>query len=135
MAKVQGIGGIFLKAKDPKKLRAWYAKNLGVETLPHSPWGADDDAALIEWRDKDDAERTCYTVFEAFPADSDFFHNDDQVFMLNFRVDDLDGMIEQLKAAGVQMVGEIEQIQSGRLARCLDPEGSLFELWEPKSGF
>jgi len=136
MAKIQGIGGIFFRAKDPKAMRTWYEKHLGIGTLPNSPWGADDDAALIVWRDNNDQDKTCYTVLEMFPDDdSEFFGSSSQEMLLNFRVDDLEGAIKDMQAAGAEKVGDVMTIQSGRLARFKDPEGKLFELWEPKAGF
>ena len=135
MEKVQGIGGIFFKTKDPKAIREWYAKHLGVAAKPDSPWGAGDDSPLIEWRDKDDSDRTCYTVFDMFPDDTDFFGDGGQAYMLNFRVNDLDTMLADLKTAGIEPIGEIMQIQAGRLVRLRDPEGRIIELWEPKAGF
>ncbi|RMF79024.1 MAG: VOC family protein [Chloroflexi bacterium] len=135
MKRVQGIGGIFFKAKDPAKLEAWYDKHLGISTLSHSPWGADDTAPLFEWRDIDDAERKCYTVFGIFPADTDYFEPGTLPFMFNFRVDDLDAVLAALREEGVQIVGEIRDYVYGRFARIVDPEGNQIELWQPAEGF
>lgn len=135
MKRVQGIGGLFFKAQDPDKLQAWYDQHLGIGRLPHSPWGEDDPASLLEWRDKDDPNRTCFTVFGLFPADTDYFEPGDKPYMFNFRVDDLDAVLAQLREEGVQLHGEIRTLSFGRFARIIDPEGNPIELWEPATGF
>lgn len=135
MTRVQGIGGIFFKAKNPDKLQAWYGEYLGLRPLPHSPWGADDTSPLFEWRDLDDPDRTCYTVFGLFPADTDYFQPGTQPYMLNFRVDDLDTVLEHLRAEGVTQHGDIVTLPFGRFAKIIDPEGNPIELWEPAPGF
>ncbi len=135
MKRVQGIGGIFFKANDPDKLQAWYDKHLSIGPLPQSPWGAEDTASLFEWRDTDEAERKCYTVFGLFPDDTDYFKPGDLPYMLNFRVDDLDGFLAQLKEEGIEQVGEVRAFSYGRFARIIDPEGTPIELWEPAEGY
>ena len=133
--RVQGIGGIFFKAQDPKKLQAWYEEHLDIGPLPHSPWGVDDPATLFEWRDVDDSERKCYTVFGLFPSDTDYFEPAKLPHMFNFRVDDLNEVLKQLKEEGIEQHGEILEYNFGRFARILDPEGNAVELWEPAEGF
>jgi predicted enzyme related to lactoylglutathione lyase len=135
MKRIQGIGGIFFKAQNPEQLQDWYDKHLGISPLPHSPWGADDPASLFEWRDKDDESRKCYTVFAPFPNDTDYFEPGKSSFMFNFRVDDLDALLETLGEEGIQLHGEIKQYSYGRFARIIDPEGNPVELWEPAEGF
>lgn len=135
MKRVQGIGGIFIRARDPQKLQAWYDKQLGISPRADSPWGADDEASLLEWRDKDDPQRNCFTVFSMFPMDSDFFQPGDQDFLLNFRVDDLDALLTELEQEGIVPLGEIRVYKFGRFARIVDPEGKVVELWEPTQGF
>ena len=135
MKRVQGVGGLFFKAEDPEALQAWYADHLGIGRLDHSPWGADDPASLFEWRDQQTPQRTCYTVFGLFPADTDYFAPGTRAFMFNFRVDDLDTLIEQLAEEGIALEGEIKEYEFGRFARIVDPEGNPIELWEPAEGF
>ena len=135
MKRVQGIGGIFFKALDPATLQQWYSDHLGISPLTHSPWGADDPASLLEWRDKDDPDRKCYTVFSPFSADTEDFGPNDSPFMFNFRVDDLDGVLAHLKQQGVEIHGDIREYPYGRFARISDPEGNPIELWEPAEGF
>ena len=135
MKRVQGIGGIFFKTQNPRQLQDWYDKHLGISPLPHSPWGKDDSAPLFEWRDKDDPSRTCYTVVGLFPQDTTYFDPGAAPFMVNFRVDDLDAVLEALRKEGVQIQGEIQTYAYGRFARIADPEGHQIELWEPAEGF
>lgn len=135
MKRVQGIGGIFIKGKNPKALEAWYSEHLGISPQSHSPWGEDDEAALLEWRDKDDPERKCYTVFSVFPEDTDYFEPSDAPYMLNFRVDDLDALLAELRQANVTIHGDIRTYPYGRFIKISDPEGTTIELWEPAEGF
>ena len=133
--RVTGIGGIFFKGKDAKQLQAWYGKHLNINPLAHSPWGEDDDAPLFEWRDKDDPERKCYTVFSVFPEDTDDFGLSESSFMFNFRVDDLEALLAELAKEGIEQVGKIRDYEYGRFARINDPEGNQIELWEPAEGY
>ncbi|MET0589040.1 MAG: VOC family protein [Novosphingobium sp.] len=113
---VTGIGGFFFRAKGPDALRDWYALHLGVGS---APWGMWDTQA-----------GPC--VFSPFKADTDYFAADRQ-WMLNLRVDDLDGLITRLKAAGIEVITnpEWDMPGVGRFARIHDPEGNPIELWQP----
>jgi glyoxylase I family protein len=112
---VSGIGGVFFRAKDPEALSEWYEKHLGINGM--------------DW-----AQQKGQTVFAPFPADTEYFGSQMQAFMLNFRVDDLDGLLEQLKAGGVKIVkGVEEQAGVGRFAWIEDPEGNRIELWQPEA--
>ena len=111
--KVTGIGGFFFRAKDPEALGEWYENNLGINGM--------------EW-----AQQAGQTVFAPFPADTDYFGSNAQSFMLNFRIEDLDGLLKQLKASDVKIVKDLEtQAGVGRFASIEDPEGNRIELWEP----
>ena len=113
--KVTGIGGVFFRAKDPTALSAWYEKYLGINGMM--------------W-----AQEQGPTAFVPFPADTDYFGNDSQNFMLNFRVDDLDNMLNELRANNVRIVKDVEeQAGVGRFASVEDPEGNRIELWEPQT--
>ncbi len=118
MQKVKGVGGFFFRAQDPAKLTAWYLEHLGISPVPQ-------DAETKPW--EQDAGPM---VFAPFAADTDYF-SPDQSFMLNFRVDDLDGMIEQLKASGIEVSNKSEMEGVGRFARIHDPERNPIELWQP----
>ena len=121
MARITGIGGVFFKARDPKALAAWYAKYLGLVI-------EDFGGAILRWPD-DTAEDRGITVWHLAASDSKWF---DGPQMINYRVDDLDGIIAQVRAGGATDVKEPETHENGRFAWVIDPEGNKVELWEPK---
>jgi predicted enzyme related to lactoylglutathione lyase len=123
MKKVTGIGGVFFRCSDPEMMREWYKKNLGIP--------ADQYGGVFRWRPKDNPERMGYTVWSPFDEDTDYFDPSESQFMINFLVDDLDGMLKQLKAAGAKIVGEVQEFEYGRFGWVLDPDGNKIELWEP----
>lgn len=118
MEKVNGIGGVFFRAKDPKALSAWYRDQLGINLTPTTmedvPWVSEGGV----------------TVFAPFAEDTDYYPAAQQV-MINFRVGDLDAMLAQLRAAGTEPFNEQTMDGLGRFAHARDPEGNVFELWEP----
>lgn len=118
MAKVVGVGGVFLKAQDPKALGEWYATHLGV---PRS----DDGSIVFEG-----PEAAGMTVFSHFPATTKYFGDGPQQFMLNFRVDDMDGLLAKLEAAGVRIDPKRQDEVYGKFAWIWDPEGNRVELWQ-----
>jgi predicted enzyme related to lactoylglutathione lyase len=119
MAKVVGVGGVFLRARDPKGLSEWYAKHLGL------PRG--DDGSIVF----DGPEAAGMTVFAHFPETTKYFGEGPQQCMLNFRVDDMDALVEQLVAAGVRIDPKRQDESYGRFAWIWDPEGNRVELWQP----
>ena len=123
MERVQGIGGIFFKSKDPKALATWYANHLGV---PTQDWGG----ASFLWSEQDRAD-TAHTVWSPFKADTDYFAPSEASFMVNFRVKDLDAMLDQVAAAGAKVIGKPERSEFGAFGWFLDPEGNKVELWQP----
>lgn len=120
---VSGIGGVFFKAENPAKLRAWYQRHLGID--------AKGQGVNFFWRERDDAERFGMTVWSLFPKDSDYFGTGGQDFMVNYRVRDLDALLARLREQGVQQAGATEEYWYGRFAWVLDGEGNRIELWEP----
>ena len=124
MAKVTGLGGLFFKATDVDTTRDWYSKHLGLEFSEWGGWG-------WEWRDRDDPDRVGRTEWAPFKADTEYMAPSDQPFMMNFRVDDLDAMIQQLAAAGIELIGEPEDTEYGKFAWVMDPNGIKLELWQP----
>jgi predicted enzyme related to lactoylglutathione lyase len=124
MKKVTGLGGIFFKSDDPKKMNEWYAKNLG---LPVSDYGA-----TFDWREDEDPSKKGSTTWSAFPKDTKYFQPSVKEFMINYRVDDLEALVAQLKQDGVTIVDEIADSDYGKFVHLLDPEGNKIELWEPK---
>lgn len=123
MAKITGIGGVFFKAKDPKALKAWYNEHLGMEL---EDWGG----AVLKWPD-DKAEDRGMTVWQLSDRESAWFSPSESSFMINYRVDNLVEMIEQLKAVGIKIHQGLECHENGKFAWVMDPEGNKVELWEP----
>lgn len=117
--RVQGLGGVFIRARDPQALSAWYQAHLGV---PLVPAGSEDPP----WEPAPGP-----TVFAAFPDSSSHFGRPEQGWMLNFRVTDLPALVRQLRSAGIAVESDPEQYSFGRFARLADPEGNPIELWEP----
>lgn len=121
MARVTGIGGIFFRATDPKALQAWYVEHLG---LP------DFDGYVI-FQNKEETQPEAYSIFAPFKKDTEYFGDERQSFMINFRVDDLDAMLQSLRDAGVEVDAKTEDSEFGKFGWAVDPEGNRFELWEP----
>ena len=124
MEKVTGIGGIFFKAQDPDKIQEWYAKHLGIEPSP-------DGCVIFKSREDQDPARSTYTVWSPFPKDTDYFNPSKAPFMINYRVANLNAMLDQLRKNGVALDERIEESEFGRFAWVMDPEGNRIELWEP----
>ncbi|MDR3750972.1 MAG: VOC family protein [Terracidiphilus sp.] len=118
MAKAVGVGGVFLKARNPGALAAWYAAQLGI--------AVEGGGSLVF----DGPEAAGQTVFSHFPLDTGYFGDGPQQVMMNFRVDDLDGLLVQLAAAGVRIDPKREDYAYGRFAWIWDPEGNRVELWQ-----
>lgn len=125
MKRVTGIGGIFLQADDPEKLYQWYEKHLGMQRDPGS------GSVVLEWREKEKPENEGQTVWALFEKSSKYFEPSRAPFMLNYRVDNLDGLLEALRAEGVAIDPKREDHEYGRFAWIIDPEGNKIELWEP----
>jgi predicted enzyme related to lactoylglutathione lyase len=124
MAKVTGIGGVFLKCKgDPKALAAWYQKHLG---MPMEDFGG----AILKWP-QDKAQDQGLTVWHLASQDSQWFSPSTSAFMINYRVDELDGLLAQLRADGVAILSGPESHENGKFAWIMDPDGNKVELWEP----
>ena len=119
MAKAVGFGGVFLKARDPQALAAWYATHLGIPTQDGGSLGFDGP------------ESAGMTVLAPFPLDTTYFGDGPQTFMVNFRVDDLAQLLDQLAAAGVRIAPKRESYSYGHFAWIWDPEGNRIELWQP----
>jgi predicted enzyme related to lactoylglutathione lyase len=120
MERVTGIGGVFLRARDPAALAAWYAEHLGLEV---EDWGG----SVLR------ASGGETLVWAPFPADTEYFGRSDQQAMVNYRVRDLDALLAQLRAAGVE-VEDAQETDNGRFGWATDPEGNRFELWQPNPG-
>lgn len=119
MQRVTGVGGVFMRARDPAALARWYTENLGVDTVS-------DEEDVVWWQEAGP------TVWAPFPADTDYFGSSGQGWMINFRVVDLDAMLSQLREAGADVDERVELMDGiGRFGWAADPEGNRFELWEP----
>lgn len=124
MAKVTGIGGVFLRCRgDSAVLATWYGKHLG---MPLETWGG----AVLKWPD-DKAEDGGLTVWNLADKDSKWFSPSDSAFMINYRVDDLDGLLAQLQAADIAVIDGPQSHENGKFAWIMDPDGNKVELWEP----
>jgi len=124
MAKVTGIGGVFFKSRSDKAaLAAWYQKHLG---MPLESWGG----AILRWPD-DKAEDKGLTVWHVAETDTKWFSPSDSSFMINYRVDNLDEMLAQLRADGIEIVKGPDSDVNGKFAWIMDPDGNKVELWEP----
>jgi glyoxylase I family protein len=119
MKKVTGIGWLFFHAKDPEALGRWYQEHLGVTMTPSSyeelPWWQEAGPSGVS----------------PFPETTEYFGDSKQMWMVNFRVRDLDAMVAQLRAAGIAIEVDAQQYPNGRFARLHDPEGNPVELWQP----
>jgi predicted enzyme related to lactoylglutathione lyase len=125
MAKVTGIGGVFIKSTgDAKALARWYQEQLG---LALEEWGG----AVLRWPD-DKAEDRGVTAWHVADKDSQWFSPSTAGFMINYRVDDLDGLLKKLNAAGTPTFKGPESHENGKFAWVMDPDGNKVELWEPK---
>lgn len=124
MERVVGIGGVFLKAKNPSEMAAWYETHLGIAFSGNT-------YAILNWREAMREAENPVTVFSFFPDDSSYFSPSTSQFMMNFRVDNLDAMLEQFKNAGVQVLPESHEDENGRFVWILDPEDNKIELWQP----
>ncbi|NUO02122.1 MAG: VOC family protein [Saprospiraceae bacterium] len=123
MKRVTGIGGIFFKCQDPAQIRAWYAQHLGFQV--------DDYGTMFEWRQASAPETPCFTQWSPFKEDTTYFQPSEKDFMFNYRVENLEALLEVLRAEGVTIVGEMQTFEYGKFGWILDPEGNKIELWEP----
>ena len=121
--KVIGIGGIFFKSKDPEKIKEWYQKNLGLKT--------DKYGTMFEFRNADDPEQIGYLQWSPFSDKTEYFEPSKKEFMINYRVENLENLLEELAKEGVEIIGEMETYEYGKFAHIMDPEGNKIELWEP----
>ncbi len=122
MKRVTGIGGIFFKCKDVEKLKAWYGKHLGLEIT--------DYGTNFEWRQEEDPEKKGSTVWSPFKESTKYFEPSPKQFMINYRVENLELLVEELKKEGVTVLDEIASFDYGKFVHILDLEDNKIELWE-----
>lgn len=121
--KVTGIGGIFFFSDNPTQIKEWYAKNLGLET---NEWGS-----TFEFRNANRPDETNYLQWSPFKKGSEYFAPSKKEFMINYRVQNIEGLVKNLKENGVTVLGEIVAYDYGKFIHIIDPEGNKIELWEP----
>jgi predicted enzyme related to lactoylglutathione lyase len=123
MKKVTGIGGIFFKCKNPESMMEWYKTHLGID--------ANEYGAGFEWRDNEDPTKKGTTQWSPFADTTKYFEPSGKDFMINYRVENLEALVEQLRAGGVTILDNIEAFDYGKFVHIMDAEGNKIELWEP----
>ena len=123
MKKVTGIGGIFFKCANPGKMKEWYVQHLGLPVSQHG--------IMFENRELENPDNVAITIWNAVPQNTKYFEPSKSNFMINYRVENLDALIEELRSAGVTIVDEVATYDYGKFVHVLDPEGNNIELWEP----
>jgi len=123
MKKVTGIGGIFFKCKDPNKMKEWYKTHLGFDTNEYG--------ASFEWRQAADTTKKGSTQWSPLAETTKYFEPSTKDFMINYRVENLEELVEQLKKEGVTIADKIETFDYGKFVHIIDVEGNKVELWEP----
>ncbi|KAA2260960.1 VOC family protein [Solihabitans fulvus] len=127
MARVTGIGGVFLRSRDPGKLASWYRDHLGLAMSEHG-------TVTFHWADCATDDQPGSTTLALFPQGTEYLGEPGQKAMLNLRVDDLIQLLVRLRARGVEVLPHTEDSEYGRFGWCVDPEGNRVELWEPADG-
>lgn len=123
MKKVTGVGGIFFKCKDPNKMKEWYQKHLGLNTNQYG--------AVFEWYQGADSTKKGFTNWSPFNETTKYFEPSTKDFMINYRVENLEALVEELTKNGVTILDTIETYDYGKFVHILDAEGNKVELWEP----
>ncbi len=121
--RVTGIGGIFFRSDDPVKTKDWYGKNLGLAT--------DDYGSTFEFRNAESPDEINYLIWSPFDKNTDYFSPSVKEFMINYRVQNIEGLVNKLRDNGVTIIDNIEVYDYGKFVHIMDPEGNKIELWEP----
>jgi predicted enzyme related to lactoylglutathione lyase len=121
--KVTGIGGIFFFTDNPKETREWYSKNLGLDT--------NDYGCTFEFRNLNNPEEVNQLQWSPFKKGSEYFAPSKKEFMINYRVQNIEGLLEKLKANGVTILDDVATYEYGKFVHIMDAEGNKIELWEP----
>ena len=121
--KVTGIGGIFFKCKDSKKIRDWYKLHLGLNTNNYG--------TVFEWRQGADTSKTGFTQWSPFNEKTKYFEPSTKDFMINYRVENLEKLVDQFKKTGVIITDTIQTVEYGKFVHIMDIEGNKIELWQP----
>lgn len=123
LKRVTSIGGIFFKCKDPKKMREWYKTHLGLNTNSYG--------TVFEWRQATDSSKKGFSQWSPFNEKTKYFEPSTKEFMINYRVDNLAALVEELKKEGVTITDTIESFEYGKFVHIMDIEQNKIELWEP----
>lgn len=123
MKRVTGIGGIFFKCKDPEKIKQWYQTHLGMTMDPYG--------VKFDWRENSDSSKKGSTIWSPFSDKTNYFEPSTKEFMINYRVENLEALVEELKKEGVTILDKIETYDYGKFVHILDIEGNKIELWGP----
>lgn len=123
MKRVTGIGGVFFKTNDPEETKKWYKKHLGINSGQYG--------GTFEWRHAANKDKKGFTAWSPFSAGSDYFEPSEKEFMVNYRVENLEKLLEVLEEEGVEVVGEMQEFEYGKFGWIMDPNGVKIELWEP----
>ena len=121
--KVTGIGGIFFKCKDVENMKEWYGKNLGLVTNEYG--------SMFEFRLADKPEETGYLQWSPFSEKTEYFKPSEKEFMINYRVENIEKLVDELRKNGITVLDSIESFEYGKFVHILDPENNKIELWEP----
>jgi predicted enzyme related to lactoylglutathione lyase len=121
--RVTGIGGIFFKCKDTKKMKEWYQTHLGLNTNQYG--------TVFEWWQGADSTKKGFTQWSPFAETTKYFLPSTKEFMINYRVENLDALVEELKKEGVTITDKVETFDYGKFVHIMDIEGNKIELWEP----
>lgn len=124
MKRVTGLGGLFIKCKNPEEMYGWYEKHLGIKR-------DESQAVSFNWREAEEPDKTGTTVWALFPESTKYFEPSHSPFMMNFRVENLEELLQSLRAEGVQVDDKVETYDYGKFGWIMDPEGNRIELWEP----
>jgi predicted enzyme related to lactoylglutathione lyase len=125
--KVTGIGGIFFHSENPEEIRNWYGKNLGL--------AIDEYGSAFEFRNANRSDEINYLRWGPFDEETDYFKPSEKEFMINYRVQNIEGLVKKLRENDVIIVDEIEEFEYGKFVHIMDPEGNKIELWEPVDSF
>lgn len=121
--KATAIGGIFFKCKDPKKMKEWYQTHLGLNTYQYG--------AVFEWRQGADSTKKGFTQWSPFAETTKYFEPSTKDFMINYRVENIETLVDELKKNNITIMDTIETFDYGKFVHILDVEGNKVELWEP----
>ncbi len=121
--RVTGIGGVFLKAKDPDATKKWYSDHLGIKS---GQWGG-----TFEWRHAETPSKKGFTAWSIFDETTEYTNPSQKDVMINYRVENLEELLTVLKKEGIEIIGEMEVFEYGKFGWIMDPNGYKIELWEP----